>query len=254
MNITDQFKKIRLGYNSTNQYHRQILLGFMNQYATSGIDVGYDAVSIDDIPNDMYFLNNGTKLNIQGDGYFDPAKIFPLGVRNEVAGTVSFVIDGKANFSDSQNFYIYDHETGLHHNITTAPFQIELESGTFDNRFSLCFQALTTLSATENEQLTNSISIIHSQANHMLNIKNQSTETTINKVELYNIMGQKVTDWKVESQNQTNMEFPITGISSGTYVVQLTTNAGPLSKKIVVNAVGDSKKAKKTNTVLCEDQ
>jgi hypothetical protein len=51
----DTYKRIRLGYNSNNNYHRQVLLAFMNEKATSDIDNGYDGYSFDDFPNDMYF-------------------------------------------------------------------------------------------------------------------------------------------------------------------------------------------------------
>jgi hypothetical protein len=37
-------KRIRLGYISNN-YHRQVLLAFMNEKATSDIDNGYDGYS-----------------------------------------------------------------------------------------------------------------------------------------------------------------------------------------------------------------
>jgi hypothetical protein len=55
-----QFIKLSLGFDSANNYHRQILLGFMNQYATSGFDNGYDGVSFESHSNDMYFINNGS--------------------------------------------------------------------------------------------------------------------------------------------------------------------------------------------------
>jgi hypothetical protein len=44
----DTYKRIRLGYNSSNNYHRQVLLAFMDEKATSDIDNGYDGYSFDD--------------------------------------------------------------------------------------------------------------------------------------------------------------------------------------------------------------
>lgn len=43
----EQFMKIRLGYDSADQYHRETLIGFMNQYGSSGYDNGYDGVSME---------------------------------------------------------------------------------------------------------------------------------------------------------------------------------------------------------------
>lgn len=133
------FPKLRLGLTSINNYHRQILLGFMGTYATSGLDKGYDAVHLDTQPNDMYFMNHGTKLIIQGDGTFNSNKIYPISVKTSAAGNVKFMVDSKENFDDNQNIYIYDSLTDTYHNIKTGMFQIVLPQGTIDNRFSLRF-------------------------------------------------------------------------------------------------------------------
>jgi hypothetical protein len=69
-------QKIRLGFNSHNNYHKQLLLGFMNEKATDAIDYGYDATSFDNLPN-IYFSTNGWKL-ISGVGYFDKAHLILL--------------------------------------------------------------------------------------------------------------------------------------------------------------------------------
>jgi len=69
-------------------------MGFMENMATSGIDNGYDAIHIDNQPSDMYFMNNGTKLSIQGEGYFDEDANYPIGVKTNVAGNVTFMVDG----------------------------------------------------------------------------------------------------------------------------------------------------------------
>jgi hypothetical protein len=55
------------GFNSHNNYHKQLLLGFMNEKATDAIDYTTCA-SFDNLPNDIYFSTNGWKLIIQGWG------------------------------------------------------------------------------------------------------------------------------------------------------------------------------------------
>jgi len=76
--VENTFTKIRLGFNSTNNYHRQILLGFMNEKATSGLDLGYDARLNETLPSDMYFLNGIEKLNIQGEGFLQHQIVIQL--------------------------------------------------------------------------------------------------------------------------------------------------------------------------------
>ena len=123
--VEETYKKIRLGYNTINGYHRQVLLAFMDDKATSALDYGYDSEIMDDFPNDMYLLSSETELAIQGEGYFDENASFPIGVRIETAGKVSFGVDALENFDTNQSVYIYDAETDIHHPINDALFEIE---------------------------------------------------------------------------------------------------------------------------------
>jgi hypothetical protein len=93
--------KVRLGFEASN-YHRQILLGFMNELATSAIDAGYDAPHIDNQPSDMYFMNNETKLIIEADNYFNADNIYPIGVKTTAEGNVKFALDATENFENNQ--------------------------------------------------------------------------------------------------------------------------------------------------------
>ncbi|WP_309613877.1 choice-of-anchor D domain-containing protein [Flavobacterium sp.] len=232
--VEEQFMKLRLGYNSADNYHRQTLLGFMNQHATSGFDSGYDGVSIETLTNDMYFINGTNKLNINGDGYFNVNNIYPLGVKNAVAGNVTFVVDGKENFDNDQEIYIYDNVTSIYHSIKDQNFQINLPAGTYDTRFSLRFTNGTSLGTVDHTEENHGISVIHSQVNNMINIKNELQEVNVKSVSLYNLLGQEVTVWKVYNQNQADIQLRIGDLSSGTYIVKVITDGGEISKKIIL--------------------
>ena len=231
----ERFMKLRLGYNSTDSYHRQVLLGFMNQHATAAFDSGYDGLSIETLTNDMYFINGTNHLNIDGDGYFNASNIYPLGVKNAVAGDVTFVVDAKESFEDSQEIYIYDNVTSVYHSIKDQNFQINLPAGTYDSRFSLRFTNGTSLGTVDNTEVSHAISVIHSQANNTINIKNEFQEATVKSVSLYNILGQEVMNWKVYKQNQADIQLRINDvISSGTYIVKVITDGGDITKKIII--------------------
>lgn len=230
----EQFKKIRLGFNSANNYHRQILLGFMNEHATAGIDPGYDAINFETLTNDMYFINGTNKLNIQGEGVFNADNIYPLGVKNAVAGNVTFVIDNLENMDASQQIYIYDNLTSTYNSIKGQSYQVNLPAGTNENRFSLRFKnGETALGTTENE-LTNGMLITNSQANNTINITNELMETTAKSVILYNMIGQQIMVWEVENRDQGTIVLPTNGISSGAYIVKVVTDKGNISKKILI--------------------
>ena len=233
------YKKIRLGYNTTNKYHRQVLLAFMENRATSEIDYGYDAESLDELPNDMYFLNGENQLVIQGEGYFNENASFPIGVKTDVAGKVSFTIDAIENFDGQQNVYIYDDETKTYNEIQKNDFEVNMPAGENNTRFSLRFKDKSSTTdkiilGLEENNINNDIKIAHIQNSNTLKIINNSVETSVEKVTLFNINGQSIANWKIENQNQQNIQIPINTISSGVYVAKLKTTTGELSKKIII--------------------
>lgn len=231
----DNFQKIRLGFTDRNGYHRQILMGFMNENATSGIDFGYDAPLLDNQPNDMYFLNSGSFLNISGEGFFNENNIYPLGIKTDALGTVTFKLDGLENFDDNVNVYIFDKSTEIYHDIKNEDFSIEIPQG-FDNlRFSLRFVAPGAALGTTDIENSGAIQVAYTSANDMLNIKNNIIDATVEKVELYNMLGQSVGTWKVENQAQNNIQLPIKNSSTGTYIVKIKTTKGETSRKIIIN-------------------
>jgi hypothetical protein len=231
--VEEPFMKLRVGYNSTDNYHRQTLLGFMNQHATAGIDNGYDGVSIETLTNDMYFINGTTKLNINGEGFFNVNNIYPIGVKNAISGNVTFVIDGKENFSDDQEIYIHDNVTNTYNSIKSQPYQVNLPAGTYDTRFTLRFTNGQALGIGDNE-VNHGISVTHAQSNNMITIKNVLQEVSVNSVSLFNLLGQQVTNWNVENQNQDDIQLKVSDVSTGTYIVKVFTDGGEISKKILV--------------------
>jgi hypothetical protein len=232
--IEDNFQKIRLGFNDRNNYHRQILLGFMNENATNGIDAGYDAVLLDNQPNDLYFINGEANLNISGEGNFNETSIYPLGVKTDAIGTVTFSLDSIENFEENVNVYIYDNLTEIYHDIKEEDFSIELDTATYTSRFSLRFTTPGALSAADFEN-SNTIQIAYTSSNSILTIKNKLDDTTVEKVEVYNLLGQLVGSWNVIDQNQQNIQLPIKNYSTGTYIVKIKTTKGDTSRKIIFN-------------------
>ncbi|PIF60487.1 LamG-like jellyroll fold domain-containing protein [Flavobacterium sp. 11] len=231
--INDTYKKIRLGFNSHNDHHRQVLLGFMNEKATSEMDHGYDGLNIDDFPNDMYFLNGENQLVIQGEGFFDLDASYPIGVKTDAAGKVKFMIDALENFDANQPIFLYDDETKIYHNIRNEAFEINLANGEHHSRFSLRFKDKT-LGLNDGTSIDDEIKIAHSQSKNTIIISNKAIDTTVEEVTLFNIIGQSITTWKIENQGQYDIQLPIKKISSGVYIVKLKTSKGTLSKKIII--------------------
>ncbi len=239
----DTYKRIRLGYNSANDYHRQVLLGFMNEKATSDIDNGYDGFNFDDFPNDMYFLNGEDQLVIQGVGYFDTNDSYPIGVKADTEGKVKFMIDDLENFDKNQKIFIYDKETKSYHNIKNQIFEVVLPVGTFDARFYLCFKNKKQNKYDKDDKIANNklkitdsdeIQVSFLNSNKILNIINNKQDTTVSTIALYNILGQIITKWDTTDKEQTNIQIPINNLKSGIYIAKLQTTDGDISKKIII--------------------
>ena len=230
--VEETYKKIRLGYNTINGYHRQVLLAFMDDKATNALDYGYDSEIMDDFPNDMYLLSSEAELAIQGEGYFDENASFPIGVRIEKAGKVSFGIDAVENFDTNQAVYIYDAETDMHHAINDALFEIELEKGIVNDRFSLRFTDKTL--GIKNTTFEDAIAIHYTQSSKILTIANNMKDNTVETASLYDMQGKAIANWKVTDKEQTNIKIQVQSMSSGVYIVKLKTVKGNISKKIIV--------------------
>ncbi|WP_426090918.1 LamG-like jellyroll fold domain-containing protein [Flavobacterium sp. DSR3-2] len=231
--INDTFKRIRLGFDSNNNYHRQVLLAFMDDKATSGIDDGYDGYINDDFPNDMYLLNGEEQLVIEGEGFFDANASYPIGVKTDTVGNVKFMIDSSENFDKEQAFYIYDDMTGLYHNIRNEAFETNLTKGENKTRFSLRFTDKT-LRIADNTINNNDITAYLKNSNTLL-INNNILDAMVKEVSLFNTIGQSITSWKIENQEQHNIQLPIKKISAGVYIAKIQTTKGNFSKKIIIH-------------------
>lgn len=231
--VHKSYKKIRLGFNSHNDHHRQVLLGFMDEKATSEMDYGYDGLNIDDFPNDMYFLNGENQLVIQGEGFFDSNASYSIGVKTDAAGKVKFMIDDLENFDANQPIFLYDDETKMYHNIRNEAFEINLTQGEHHSRFSLRFKDQT-LGLNDEISIDETIKISHLQHKNTIVINNTALETIAQEVTLFNLLGQSISTWKIENQGQHDIQLPIKKISSGVYIVKVKTSKGDLSKKIII--------------------
>ena len=229
----NDFSKIRLGFNSVNGYHRQILLGFMDNLATEGFDSGYDAPQLDSQPTDFYFSIPGSNLVIQGVDAFDASKILPLSVKNGIEGNVQFTLDVTENFDENHNIYIHDNVTDYYHDIRNGNFEINLPIGTFDTRFSLRFMSQSL--STSDFNLSDEVRVKFTSKNDTIHISNSTTDATVKSVDLYNILGQLINSWEVKDADQKKIQIPVSNVRTGTYIVKVHTTKGDLSNKIIID-------------------
>ena len=236
----DTYKRIRLGYNSNNNYHRQVLLGFMDEKATSAIDNGYDGFNFDEFPNDMYFLHDEDQLVIQGVGYFDSNESYPIGVKADIEGKVRFMIDGLENFGKNEKIFIYDSQTDTYNDIRKKQYEVLISSGENNDRFSLCFKQKTKKEKEEREEKSkenkksDDLKLTNLKEKNVIEINNKSVGTSLQKVTLYNMNGQSIATWEIQDQWQQNIQLPMKNLSAGVYIARIQTSNGDVSKKIII--------------------
>ena len=234
--VTEKYKKVRLGHNTVNdEYHRQVLLGFMNEKATKEFDNGYDGYNFDDFPNDMYFINSGNQLIIQGVDYFNANDSFPIGVKTSIAGKVSFTLDGVENFEPTEKIYIYDKEDDSYHDITTEKYDVELPEGTHEDRFTLRFITnQATLNTNEFTSIETKITVSQNEKDKKLVIQNNDKDLMIKKIHLYDMSGKTIVTKTISDPLYQTIELPTKQISAGVYIITIETSEGKMNTKIII--------------------
>ncbi|WP_164975168.1 LamG-like jellyroll fold domain-containing protein [Lutibacter sp. HS1-25] len=226
----DTRSKIRLKFNSPKGFHRQLLLG-EDEKATNNFDLGYDALIADLGKEDMYWIVNETKYVIQAVNNFSEMEEFSLGLKIAKTGLVSIEIDDLENIDSNTDIFIKDAFLGTTNKINNQPFEINLDAGTYENRFSLTFAPKNTL-AVSKETLEQEMQIFMNNANSELRINN-TKQTEILSVKLFNSLGQLQNYWKNNLKDVT-ITLPVNNKVPGMYLVQIKTNIGLINKKIIV--------------------
>ncbi|MBD3582740.1 choice-of-anchor D domain-containing protein [Flavobacterium selenitireducens] len=229
-----QYPKIRIGYDYTNGYHRQLLIGFMANLATPDFDLGYDADNFDSNADELVFRIGTHKAVIQGDGYFNPNSSYPLEVKAAVNGSVKFNLDATEHFDEEQPIYIYDELTGLYHNLREQDFALSITAGTHTNRFYLRFTEQADTVAKGQDNLADGIKVGYDEKTTVLAINNKVETVDVTDATLINMLGQTVGSYPVVGQEQNDIRIPLKTISAGTYIVKIQTTGGQMSHKVII--------------------
>ncbi|MCA1965797.1 MAG: choice-of-anchor D domain-containing protein [Flavobacterium sp.] len=228
--IPDNYKRLRLGYTGSTNFHRQLLIGFMNENANDEYNLGYDGEIIDIQPDDSYFQSGSYKLVIQGVGFFNTDAIYPLTVKSSQTGTVNFMIDGLENFDPNQPIFIHDNSNNSYHDIRLTDYSVTIPAGEISNRFSLRFSN-STLSSNDFENNATFI-FFNSTENGIEIANNQNLE--IVEATLFSILGQKINHWEINS-SENNIKLPVKSVATGVYILKIKTNNNNyLSQKILI--------------------
>jgi len=228
----DNRMKLRIGFDSFNGIHRQLLLT-KDDNATSGVDWGYDGNHRGTQIDDMYWVIEDEKFIIQGTNVVNAESVFPLGIKVRDNGHNSISIDQLENVPDNLDIYFYDNELNIYHDIRQSDYQVYLTTGEYLDRFAIVFGAAPDTLGTINNELNKVLEIFFNNESDNIIIINP-TLLEIESFELFNILGQSIF-FSNDIETEDYSEIKIHNLSSGTYIINIDTIDGKISKKVLVN-------------------
>jgi hypothetical protein len=219
---------IRIIYDSPKGYHRQLLLG-VNNIASKGFDLGYDAFMVDVNEEDMYWNINSGKFVIQGVDALNNTQEFPLGLVVAENGVISIRIEELKNINPSMSIYVKDKETEETFKINNEVFNLNLETGIYNDRFSLVFQQEATVESSETE-INDGLLAYYDSNVSKIKIVN-TNDIDLNNLAIYNLAGQEIS---IHNINTSTNEIAIS-VSDGVYLLKFNSlSHGIINKKIIV--------------------
>ena len=229
--IAEEKHRIWLNLTNNSGAFSQTLIGYITN-ATQGLDRGFDGESFGGNNVTFYSIIPEAKLTIQGRALpFDANDTVILGYNAAKKGNYSIRIDHIDGLFDTQNIYLEDKELNVLHDLKQKPYVFNTKVGDFNTRFVLRYGEKT-LGVDQNSLTNNDINISYINNSNKLIITNNSSATVLEKVTLYNLLGQSITTFKIE--NQVQQIIPIHNLSSGIYIAKLKTSEGEISKKVVL--------------------
>lgn len=238
----DEVQRVRLDFQNSEGYTRQLLLGFTpDDAATDGTDYGYDALNPDNLPDDLNWIIEDQRYIIQGVGAFSEDKYYPLGMFLTNSGDVSISLNGLENFEEDIDVYIYDLELDIYTLLNDVNYISNLSAETYLNRFYITFSDVIgdTIS---NEVLAvfqtefEDLKIWHSTLQNELNINGLSKFNGSITIMLYSIDGKRIIDKKVsENNNSYTIKLPTIGISAGVYILIIESDVYSYTTKVYID-------------------
>ncbi len=221
----DLTQRIRLGYNNSTGFYRQIMTAFVPE-CSDGHNTAYDARMVDVNPEDLYWITNNKEYVIDARPFRADLQI-PLGLKVTNSGIQSIFVEATDNFDDA--IYILDTDTGFTHDIRQSNFEVNLEPGVYNNRFKLVFQPASTVSV--DDVVTSSLQVYFTKKNKEITITNLD-KLTLKSAKVYNTIGQliKIVSKSELLQNEIKIPFHV---ASGTYLINIETTIGKGAFKII---------------------
>ena len=210
------------------ELHRQIGVSFKSGNSFKR-DFGFDSEAIDIGFSDIYFKFEGNRENfiIAGIEEISDNLEFPITVKIGSSGNFKFNIDSKKNID--RKVFLTDKVTSQKYDLSNET-TIAITAGTYEDRFYISFGPKTL--SIDDEILKQNVNVFFNNNTKEIQILKKSN-ITIQNVELFNVIGQKIKNWSSFNQNLLEYSLTLNNLSNAVYIINIKTNLGKISKKIV---------------------
>ncbi|HKK83785.1 MAG TPA: T9SS type A sorting domain-containing protein, partial [Atribacterota bacterium] len=228
----DSRYKLRLNFNSPLGFQRQILVT-ADAYATNGFDLGYDALLIDDIPEDMFWLIQDNEFVIQAVSNFNSDQVLPLGIKIKEEGEFKIKIGGIENYPETLPVYLNDKLNDSIHDLRSGEYSAVSEPGIIKDRFEIVFRNKEQLENPDKPTLSTSLDFGYNHNTRELKIDNPDL-VDISEVLVFDLGGRLIQTY---ANIPTQKEYTITirSMHTSVYIVKLITKTGNKDKKFIVD-------------------
>tara|TARA_B100001093_G_scaffold70227_1_gene60680 strand:+ start:789 stop:2999 length:2211 start_codon:yes stop_codon:yes gene_type:complete len=232
-NMEDNFAEFTLQLSQENLTRNTKF--YFSEGATDILDQGMDA-SVFSLAHNMIFSrlvenDNGTDFSIQSlpfDEMWD--KTIPIGIN--VLGNEEFAITIPHRTTPADlKIYLEDTEIGTLTNLIEGDYILLPETDIQGvGRFFIHMSADTMSS----EEVSTSLLNVYKEVNtNYITIEGLSSQSGNTKVNLYNILGGKVSEIVLDNSNNT-YRMPINSLSKGIYIIELQSAVDRLTKKLLI--------------------
>jgi len=163
------------------------------------------------------------KYVIAGIEAWNPSLEIPFTISMNYDGVSYLMLDSVENIDHA--IYLEDKETNTITNLGTGSVQLNLNSGTYTDRFYLIFGEEQTLAK---DTTTSKTVLVRYDKNSKQLVLKKEMEIEINSIRLVNTVGQTVNSW------QEKDILNVKQTAQGVYYLILDTSIGKITKKIAI--------------------
>ncbi|AZQ43770.1 T9SS type A sorting domain-containing protein [Nonlabens ponticola] len=233
-NGTPMRSRIKINAFINGQYNRSITLAFGDD-STIGWDRGLEGSNAANrVATDMFMPLANNEFVIQTVPFNKEETDVPLGFASqEATSTFDVRVYDMINF-DTEDIFIHDKLNNTYHDILNDSFEITVEKGTFEDRYSIVFEEQSTLSNDDVLANEDSFNIFQNNTNATLTVLNRDMQDVAD-ISIYDLAGRLITS-ESNSDLAERYTFNTSNYAAGIYIVRVTTqDEQEISTKVSVS-------------------